>query len=112
MGYFLNSDTIYHCILLAIEAFNQGEFEVCRSFLESAQTALRPFPSISDKGFDNLVELFSECSRGSHSAEDKKSIKQHGLLTTLSGMLALSATSRASPTKTGKVRKTELQLID
>jgi len=38
MGYFLNSEIVDHCILLSQEAFNERDFEVCRSFLESVST--------------------------------------------------------------------------
>ena len=99
MGYFMNSEIIEHCIILSQEAFHEGDFGVCRSFLESAKTALRIFPSITEKGFDYLVELFSDC-QGSLHFEDKKLIKQYGIITTLSGMLARTAKARVSPSKT------------
>jgi hypothetical protein len=101
MGYFINAEIIEHCILLAQESFNEGDFAVCRSFLESAKTTLNIFPSMSGKGFDYLVELFSEC-QSTKSAEDRKEIKQYAITTTLSGMLARTASARGSPSK-GKV---------
>jgi len=98
MGYFLNHEVVETCILLAQEAFNEGEFQSCRALLQSAYTAFKIFPTISEKSFDYLVELFSEC-RGSSDTKEKKLIKQYGILTTLSNMMSLTAQSRNSPTK-------------
>jgi hypothetical protein len=98
MGYFMNAEIIEHCILLAQETFHEGDFAVCRSFLESAKTALNIFPSMSEKGFDYLVELFSEC-QASQPTEDRKQINQYAITTTLSGMLARTASTRGSPSK-------------
>lgn len=98
MGYFLNTEIIDNCILLAQEAFNEGNFEVCRAFLESANAAFIVFPSMSEKGFDYISELFSAC-RESLPAEERKLIKQFGILTTLSNIMSRTAHARASPTK-------------
>lgn len=98
MGYFINAEIIEHCILLAQETFREGDFAVSRSFLESAKIALDFFPSMSEKGFGYLAELFSECQT-SKLSEDKKQIKQYAITTTLSGMLARTASTRSSPSK-------------
>lgn len=98
MGYFLNTEIIDNCILLAQEAFNEGNFEVCRAFLESANAAFIVFPSMSEKGFDYITELFSAC-RESLPAEERKLIKQYGILTTLSNIMSRTAHARASPTQ-------------
>jgi hypothetical protein len=102
MGYFLNNEVVDTCILLSQEAFNEGHFQSCRAFLESAYTAFKIYPSISEKGFDYLVELFSEC-RGSNDAKEKKLIKHYGILTSLSNMMSVTAQSRNSPTKVSRL---------
>lgn len=99
MGYFINSEIITHCALIAQEAFNEHEYLVCRALLESVNTGVALFPSITGKeASESLTELFAEC-RGSLSSNKKRQIKDYGILTTLSEMLAY--VSKSSPMKDG-----------
>ncbi len=103
MGNFFNAEITTHCVQLAQECFNEGDFDVCRAFLESSFCALRIFPSLATKEMsDMLVEFFGEC-RESHHRDDQKQINQLGIVTMLSSILALISSNRASPTKGKKV---------
>jgi len=107
MGYFLNAEIIAHCIILAQEAFNERNFPVCMAFLESVKVASNIYPSLGStkESFETLVELFGHC-RGSLTIEEKKKMKQTGILTTLSAILALVAPSRTSPSSLDMNSKT------
>jgi len=97
MGYFFNAEIILHCIQLAQESFNEGEFEVCRSFLDSSMSALSVFPNMVTKEMnDMLVEFFGEC-RESHHREDRKQIDELDIVTRLSSILACISSNNASP---------------
>lgn len=100
MGYFMNSEIITHCASMAQEAFNEGEYLVCRALLESVNIGVNLFPSMTGKdASESLTELFAEC-RGSLSSDKKRQIKEYGILTTLSEMLAY--VSKSSPSKDGE----------
>lgn len=99
MGYFLNSEIIETCILLAQEAFNEESFEVSRAFLETAKFALQIFPNLTDKGFDYATELFNKCEEAT--GVEKKEITKYGIMTVVSTLMSFSAHARKSlsPTK-------------
>ena len=99
MGYFMNAEIITQCALIAHETFNEHEYLVCRALLESVYAGVTLFPSITGKdASDFLTELFAEC-RSSLSSDKKRQIKEYGILTTLSEMLA--HVSKSSPAKDG-----------
>lgn len=99
MGYFLNSEIIETCILLSQEAFNEGDFEVSRAFLETAKFALQIFPNLTDKGFDYATELFNKCEEAT--GTEKKQISKYGIMTVVSTLMSSTAHARKSlsPTK-------------
>jgi hypothetical protein len=106
MGHFVNVDTITHCILLAQEAFHEKDFQVCMALLECVKVAVNVYPSLggTEEGFETLVEMFSDC-RDSLKGDEEKDMKEMGILTTLSSVLATVTPSRISPTKSvSKVR--------
>ena len=88
MGNFVNGEIISHCILLAQEAFNENEFEVCAMFLDSVKTAVTIYPALagSKEGFETLVELLNG-SLAPNSAESKKGIKHAQISTMLTEIL-------------------------
>jgi len=112
MGNYVNVEIITHCILLAQEAFRDGDFPVAMVFLNCVKMAVAIFPILggNKECFGTLVELFSEC-RGSRTAELKKEIEKSGIVTVLSGILATAASARgvrvnkaAISSKTSSVR--------
>ena len=112
MGHFMNVDTVTHCILLAQEAFNERDFQVCMAFLECVKVAVNVYPSLggTEEGFETLVELFGEC-RGQLKGEEEKDVKELGILTTLSGILAAVTPSRTPVKSIGKVRRSNLLIF-
>lgn len=96
MGNYVNVEIITHCILLAQEAFRDGDFQVAMVFLNCVKMAVGIFPILggNKECFGTLVELFSEC-RGSRTAELKKEIEKSGIVTVLSGILAAAASARS-----------------
>lgn len=103
MGHFFNAEIISHCIQLAQESFNEGEFQVCRSFLDSSMSALSVFPNMVTKEMnDMLVEFFGEC-RESHHREDRKQIDELDIVTRLSTILACISSNNTSPSNGSKV---------
>jgi hypothetical protein len=99
MGSFINLDTVTHCILIAQESLHERDFQVCMSFLECVKVAVNIFPTLgaSEEGYETLVELFGEC-RGMKGVEAKE-VKEVGILTTLSAILAVVTPSRKSSQK-------------
>ncbi len=105
----MNIDTITECIILAQEAFQQREFQVSMAFLECVKVAVNIYPTLGGgtDGFESLVELFGEC-RTLLKDEEDMDVKEIGILTALSGILAIVAPSRVSPVKSvEKVRRPE-----
>ena len=99
MGHFVNVDNITHCILLAQEALNEKDLKVCMVLLECVKVAVNLYPSLgsTEEGYETLIELFAEC-RG-QKGEDLQNVKDCGILTTLSGILAAVTPARTSPGK-------------
>ncbi len=99
MGHFVNVDNITHCILLAQEALNEKDLKVCMVLLECVKVAVNVYPSLgsTEEGYETLIELFAEC-RG-QKGEDLQNVKDCGILTTLSGILAAVTPARTSPGK-------------
>jgi hypothetical protein len=95
MGGLLNVDVVSNCIQLALEAFQSEEYAVATAFLSSIKIVVHIFPSIigTEHCFGGLVELFGSCIETT-SSDKKKKIQELGLLTTLSGLLAVAASSR------------------
>lgn len=91
MGDFINHDTIHHCVLLAQECLQDEEFEATEKFLACVQLAAESFPLLCAEGdiFENLTEIFRECNSISLSSSDQKStIEQTSIITTVSSILA------------------------
>ena len=99
MGHFVNVETITHCILLAQEALHAKDLQVCMALLECVKVAVNIYPSLgsTEEGYETLIELFAEC-RG-QKGEDLKGVKDCGILTILSGILAVVTPTRTSPSK-------------
>lgn len=105
MGHFLCVETVLHCTLLAQEALHEKDLKVCMAFLECVKVAVNVYPSLggTEEGYETLIELLGEC-RGQKS-EDLENVKNCGILTILSGILAAVTPTRTSPAKNlGKVR--------
>lgn len=97
MGYFINSEIIARCASIARKAFFEGEYLSCRVVLESVNSGITIFHSIAGKeASESLTEMFAEC-RGALTGDAKQQIKDCGILTVLSEMLAY--VSKASPSK-------------
>lgn len=95
----MNVETITHCILLAQEALHEKDLLVCMSLLECVKVAVNVYPSLgsTEEGYETLIELFAECR--DQKGEDLKNVKDSGILTTLSGILAAVTPTRTSPTR-------------
>ncbi|KAG7362780.1 hypothetical protein IV203_026140 [Nitzschia inconspicua] len=104
MGDFLNQDIVHHCILLAHECFHHEEYVASQRFLTCVQMAAIGFPQLcaSEEDFVTLTELFRDCSGVSPTSSKNKIIRDCGLITTLSAVLAAASPHRAigeKPTK-------------
>ncbi len=112
MGHFLNVETITHCILLAQEARHEKDLQVCMALLECVKVAVNMYPSLggTEEGYETLVELLAECRE--QKGEDLKNVKECGILTTLSGILAAVTPTRTTPAKNlSKVRPSQLLML-
>jgi hypothetical protein len=99
MGDFLNQDIVHHCILLAHECFHNDEFDAAQRFLTCVQMAAMRFPQLcaSQEDFITLTELFRDCSSiiSPRNSSSKRLIKNSGMMTSLSAILAAASPYRA-----------------
>jgi len=112
MGAFINAESIEHCTILAQECFEGEDCEASAGFLECVKLGTSIFPSLGSttEGFKNLVEFFDHCRTAELTSTQKKEMKQYGLVTSLSEILARSgnaksAVSASHPSSSGKKKK-------
>jgi len=104
MGDFINHDTIHHCVLLALECFNEGDLEATNKFLACVQMAVDSFPSLcaADEIFDNLSELFRECN-STNSSTSQETAEESTIITSLTAIFASVSPYRDSGTDSTKL---------
>jgi len=92
MGNFVNAEVVNHCLLIAQELFQEGHMDIAMIFLKCVKAIVQVFPTLGGTrdAFSILVEMFGECL-SSKSAQPKKSIERSGIVTILSGILAVVA---------------------
>lgn len=97
MGDFLNQDVVHHCILLALECFQQEDWDATQRFLTCVQIATNAFPQLcaSNDDFGTLSDIFRDCSSLSSSSSRKKKIDKSGILTSVGAILAAASPYRA-----------------
>ncbi|KAL7553699.1 hypothetical protein ACHAWF_017019 [Thalassiosira exigua] len=99
MGAFLNAEGVEHCIILSQEAFESEDCAVSSGFLECVKVATTIFPGLggTEGGFKNLVEFFDAVRTADLSSSTKKEMEKHGIVTSLSEILARSGPKASHP---------------
>ena len=112
MGDSLNVDVVHACVRLAQGCARDNDISACATFLSLVKMTVDIYPAICvPKIFDVVLDLFSYCR--STTGSYKKDIVNSGVVTTLTSILSVVATTKRGHSLTendDRLRELELQL--
>ena len=97
MGDSLNVDVVHACVRLAQGCARDNDISACATFLSLVKMTVDIYPAICvPKIFDVVLDLFSYCR--STTGSYKKDIVNSGVVTTLTSILSVVATTKRTRT--------------